>query len=225
MQLVRDDVSASVKEASTSLCFGPLLIAYDERVLRPRPWTIAQSTWAAGEAALLPDGPILELCAGAGHIGLLAAVCTGRALVAVDDNPVAAAFIRRNALAAGISGRVDVRCSPVHAALQPHECFSLVLADPPYITTADVRTFPEDPAHAIDGGGDGLDVARECLETAARHLIPGGVCLLQVRGPSQAAEIRRALRSTADGLASEATVVLDDDRAIALVRRIDENCG
>ena len=55
------------------MVFGHLPIAFDERVLRPRPWTVAQSRWAA---ELLHDRPapsaVLELCAGAGHIGLLA---------------------------------------------------------------------------------------------------------------------------------------------------------
>ncbi len=33
---------------------------------------------------------------------------------------------------------------------------------------------------AIDGGPDGLDVARLCLELIAGHLLPGGSALLQV---------------------------------------------
>ncbi|MGA8992804.1 MAG: methyltransferase, partial [Nocardioidaceae bacterium] len=64
--------------------FGGLAIAFDDRVLRPRPWTLAQSAWAAELAATVPAGPALELCSGAGHIGLAFAATSGRRLVMVD---------------------------------------------------------------------------------------------------------------------------------------------
>src|SRR4051794_36766883 len=60
--------------------FGPIMVRFDGRVLRPRPWTLAQSRWAAEAARTAPPGPILELCAGVGQIGLAAVVFTGRSL-------------------------------------------------------------------------------------------------------------------------------------------------
>ena len=50
-------------------------------------------------------------------------------------------------------------------------------------------TIPEDPVLAIDGGTDGLDVARACLDTAARALRPGGSLLLQLGNDAQAADL------------------------------------
>ena len=55
-----------------TMTFGDLEIAYDDRVLTPRPWTALQSEWAAELLESAPAGPVLELCAGAGQIGLLA---------------------------------------------------------------------------------------------------------------------------------------------------------
>ncbi|MET0999811.1 MAG: methyltransferase, partial [Marmoricola sp.] len=52
--------------------FAGIEIAYDHRVLKPRAWTTAQSLWAAALLPELPDGDVLELCSGAGHIGLRA---------------------------------------------------------------------------------------------------------------------------------------------------------
>jgi len=80
--------------------FDGLDTAYDDRVLEPRPWTVLQSAWAADLAAVVPDGPILELCSGAGHIGLAAAVRCGRDLVQIDANPVACLYAAANARAA-----------------------------------------------------------------------------------------------------------------------------
>ena len=62
------------------MAFGGLTIAYDDRVLRPREWTTAQSDWAAELMVTAPGGPVLELCSGAGHIGLLAVAASGRRL-------------------------------------------------------------------------------------------------------------------------------------------------
>ncbi len=69
--------------------FGSLSIQFDERVLRPRRWTTAQSAWASALLDGAPDGPVLELCAGVGHIGLLAMTGQSRPLVLVDSSQIA----------------------------------------------------------------------------------------------------------------------------------------
>ena len=46
------------------LSFQGLSISYDHHVLEPRPWTEAQSSWAAELLGDAPAGPVLELCAG-----------------------------------------------------------------------------------------------------------------------------------------------------------------
>jgi release factor glutamine methyltransferase len=166
--------------------FGPLEIAYDEHVLEPRPWTLGQAAWAADLLAAAEPGPLLELCTGAGQIGLAAAVLSGRDAVLVDASEHACAFAAHNAAAAGLADRVDVRHRPMDQALKAEERFALVLADPPYIASADTGTFPADPLTAIDGGDDGLDLARLCLHVARGHLLPGAAMLLQLRDADQA---------------------------------------
>jgi len=174
--------------------FGPLRIAYDDRVLEPRPWTFAQSRWAADLLAEAPPGPVLELCSGAGQIGLATALLSGRDVVLVDASEAACEISVRNAADAGLGGRVEVRHGPMDAALRDGERFALVLADPPYIPSADTDTFPEDPLSAIDGGGDGLDLARSCLSVAAAHLDDGRSVLLQLRDLTQAEQLAAELR-------------------------------
>ena len=171
------------------LTFGSLRIAFDDRVLRPREWTTAQSEWAAELLATAPDGPVLELCAGAGQIGLLAVVGSGRRLVCVDANEVACDFARANAAAAGVAERVEVRHARLQEALSPDELFPLVIADPPWVPREETGRFPEDPLIAIDGGPDGLDLARACLDVIDAHLTPGGSALLQVGTAAQAATL------------------------------------
>ncbi|MBC2932542.1 class I SAM-dependent methyltransferase [Nocardioides sp. zg-1228] len=173
------------------MTFGSLTIAFDDRVLRPREWTAAQSDWAAELAAAAPGGTVLELCAGAGHIGLLAVASSGRRLLCVDANPVACDYARANALAAGMADRVEVREGRLEEALEPGETFPLIIADPPWVPREQTSRYPEDPLTAIDGGDDGLDVARACLTVVDEHLAPGGSAVLQVGTRAQTDVLRQ----------------------------------
>lgn len=174
--------------------FGRLRIAFDDRVLRPRPWTTAQSRWAEELLEQAPPGPVLELCSGAGQIGLLAVVDGDRPLVCVDVDPVACEYIRRNADAAGLADRVEVREGSMVDALGADERFAVVIADPPWVRRAETDRFPEDPLLAIDGGEDGLDIAWACVDAARRHLLPGGSLVLQLGTAAQVETVRDRLQ-------------------------------
>lgn len=176
--------------APLQLTFGGLTIEYDDRVIEPRPWTTAQSHWAADLIRTSPPGPVLELCSGAGHIGLLSVTLRPRPLVQVDLDPVACAFAKANATAAKPAEEVRVVEGRMDAALDPAERFVGVIADPPWVPSADIQRFPEDPTVAIDGGPDGLDLARSCVEVAAGHLVEGGWLLLQMGTEEQVAELQ-----------------------------------
>lgn len=180
--------------------FGSLRIAFDDRVLRPRGWTTAQSSWAADLLDDLPAGVVLELCAGAGQIGLLAVSGSQRRLVCVDADPAACEFTRLNARTAGLVDRVEVRNAPLEDAVLPDETFPLIIADPPWVPRAGTTQYPEDPLLAIDGGDDGLDVARACAVVIDRHLAPGGTALMQLGAAAQAEALGRELTRDGTGL-------------------------
>ncbi len=186
------------------MTFGRLRIAFDGRVLRPRPWTEAQSSWAAEILRTAPAGVVLELCSGAGQIGLLAVADSDRRLVCVDLNPVACDYARRNAEAAGRADLVEVREGAIDEVLHDGERFALVVADPPWVRRAETGRYPEDPLLAIDGGVDGMDVAWTCVDAARRHLSPGGTLLLQLGTVDQVDSLRERLR--------------DDELAVSEVR-------
>jgi methylase of polypeptide subunit release factors len=155
-----------------------------------------QSQWAAELAATAPPGPILELCAGVGHIGLAAAALSGRELVQVEQDAAAARYANRNAQLAGHGDRISIRVAPMQLAVRPNERFPIIVADPPYLPTNEVPAWPEDPVSAIDGGADGLDLVRVCLRVAARHLDAGGHLLLQLGGAAQVAAVDAELPSS-----------------------------
>ena len=163
--------------------FEGLTIEYDDRVLEPRPWTAQQSRWAAELIGTAPPGPVLELCSGAGHIGLLAVTLAPR-LAGLRGR-------RRGRLRVPSPERRPAPGSgPTSAkgrwseALGPEERFAVIIADPPWVSTAHVARYPEDPVTAIDGGSDGLDLVRMCLDVIEGHLAPAGSALLQI-GPTR----------------------------------------
>lgn len=199
-----------------TLTFGPLVVTFDEGVLRPRPWTLLQACWAADLAPDLSPGPVLELCSGAGHIGQAAAALTGRPLVQVDADPHACALAVANAAANGLGASVEVRCGELDATVRAGERYPLVLADPPYLSRDEVEDWPEDPVHAIDGGHDGLDLLRRCLVVAGAHVEPGGVVLLQALGGDQLDQL--ATEIGAAGLELVEVRAADERRAVALLR-------
>jgi release factor glutamine methyltransferase len=197
--------------------FGPLRVGYDDSVLAPRPWTVLQSRHAAALVDGRPDGPLLELHCGAGHIGQAAAVWSRRPLVQVDDNPAACRWARRNADVNAVPA--EVRCSRIEGLTEPDGKFALVLADPPYVPSSETGRFADDPLHAIDGGDDGLDGVRLCLPVATRLTRPGGMVVLQVRGPAQAHTLGRVVADEDLGLDVVGMVAVSTDRALVLLTR------
>jgi methylase of polypeptide subunit release factors len=206
--------------------FGPLTILYDPQGLHPRDWTTMQSHWAADVLRELPDGDVLELCAGVGHIGLLALVEADdpdrgapRRLVQVDDDETVCRLAQHNAEVAGLGGRVDVRKGVAEDCLDPEERFALVIADPPWVPSDRVGDHPDDPPAAIDGGADGLEVVRALLPVIERHLVGSGAALLQVGGPDQVAAVGEILASTGSALtvAESRPAPGSEDGAVALL--------
>jgi len=202
-------------QTTERLDFGPIDVEYDATVIVPRPWTLAQSTWAAELSDVLPAGSLLELYCGAGHIGLAAARMSGRMLVQVDDDAHACEWARRNAARLAIDS--EVRCGSVESVLLDDEQFPLVVADPPYLRADQVASYPHDPVHAIDGGPDGLGEIRRCIEVAAAHLAPGGALLLQVRGARQRDDVAAHLTRSRHPLRLIAMQARSPERAVLLL--------
>jgi methylase of polypeptide subunit release factors len=78
----------------------------------------------------------------------------------------------------------------VDEAVAPEERYALVVADPPWVPTDATSALPDHPRSAIDGGPDGLELVRSCIDVIGRHLADGGAAVLQV-GPDQPSAVGR----------------------------------
>jgi release factor glutamine methyltransferase len=85
---------------------------------------------------------------------------------------------------------------PFPAATEGQPFFSLILANPPYIPSAEIEGLSPDvrtePRIALDGGPDGLSLIRRIIHEAPGHLENGGSLLLEA-DPRQMESIRALL--------------------------------
>jgi methylase of polypeptide subunit release factors len=152
---------------------------------------------------LVPEGcRVLEIGTGTGCIALsVASERPGTRVTATDLSPAAIALATRNRDALGLGRAVDiVECDLAEGVdSELMGTFSVLVSNPPYIPTAVLaeQVPPEvrdhEPALALDGGADGLDVFRRILELAPRALAPGGMlcCELYEGHLDQAADLVR----------------------------------
>ncbi|HEY0127333.1 MAG TPA: putative protein N(5)-glutamine methyltransferase, partial [Blastococcus sp.] len=134
-------------------------------------------------AALAPPRPVVvDLCCGSGAVAAALTAVLGEAEVhASDVDPAAVACARRNLPAA------SVHIGDLFAALPPglRGRVDVLVANVPYVPSDAVALMPpeardHEPRTALDGGGDGLDVARRVVAGARAWLAPGGSLLFEV---------------------------------------------
>jgi release factor glutamine methyltransferase len=156
--------------------FRHLELSVGDGVFVPRPETELLAGWGIERAR--SGDIVVDLCSGTGAIALSVAQEVKTAFVyAVERSPVALSYLRRNA--AGFPSARVVAGDVTDPDLLPelsHRA-AVVLCNPPYVpdgTPVPPEVADHDPAEAVFGGADGLDVIRPVIALAARLLKPGG---------------------------------------------------
>lgn len=165
---------------------GDVRFYVDERVIVPRSH-IAEvldqglDPWVPG-----PDSVTraLDLCTGCGCLAVLLAHAYPAARVdAVDLSAEALEVARRNVRDHGLEQRVRLLQSDLFAGLGA-ERYDVIVSNPPYVAGAAMQSLPveyrREPALALSGGEDGLEVVRRILQAAKQHLSRAGVLIVEV---------------------------------------------
>ncbi|MFE4951594.1 peptide chain release factor N(5)-glutamine methyltransferase [Leifsonia sp. NPDC056665] len=189
--------------------FRSLELAVGPGVFVPRPETEQVVQFAIDALRAVPSAePVgVDLGTGSGAIALAMATEVPHARVyAVEKSPEAFAWTRRNVESVGASNLQAVLGDLADALPQLDGTVDVVISNPPYVPDDAIPRDPEvrlfDPAAALYGGADGLDVVRVISGVARRLLRPGGTLVLE-HGELQGAQIRELL--TADGWRAAAT--------------------
>ena len=166
----------------------------DERVIIPRSYFLEiipeqLPRW-------LPPGKpvrhVVDVCTGSGCLAILLAHQFKAAKVdAIELSPGALAVAKFNVATHRLAQRVRLWHSDVFAAV-PRVKYDLILSNPPYVPTRELRRLPaefkNEPRMALDGGQDGLDIIRKLLWQARDRLQPHGIVVLEVGGLRAAME-------------------------------------
>ena len=196
-------------------------------VLIPRPETellveSALERWPAASDVRASDVRVADVCTGSGCVAVaLAHDRPGSTIVATDISPEALAIAARNAVRHQVAGRVEfLRTDLLEGATG---AFDLIVANPPYVPDVtrsslqqEVRTY--EPAVALFGGRDGLDLIVRLTAQAATRLAPGGLLLFEF-GDGQEEPIVEIIAGTSQLRLLEIKHDLQDIPRTAVVQR------
>ncbi len=160
----------------------------DERSIVPRSFIAELIVDGEGSGQLdawLSDQThrVLDLCTGNGSLAVIAALAYPEVTVdAADISEDALAIARINVDKHQLGARIRVLKSDLFAQLPG--VYDLIVCNPPYVNSQSMARLPEEyrhePALALAGGDDGMDLVRRIVAEAAAHLSPQGVLVLEI---------------------------------------------
>jgi len=179
--------------------FCGLVFEVNRDVLIPRPETELMADHLVGELQKRSGRPVcvLEIGTGSGCIAVsLAKQISDLSVHAVDISADALAVARRNAQRHHVDERIvfEQRDGLGFWDEIVGGRYDVIVANPPYIPTGDLKTLPPDvrrePVLALDGGPDGLEFYRHFFQEAPGVLRPEGLLVCEF-ADGQGEAIRR----------------------------------
>ncbi|NBB78803.1 MAG: peptide chain release factor N(5)-glutamine methyltransferase [Verrucomicrobia bacterium] len=192
--------------------FYGLTLKVDARALIPRHETEEVVDLIVERLTTAPKR-ILDLGTGSGALALALATNYPEAeVVATDQSADALALAKENSGALDLSERIRFLAGSWFEPLPPEANFDLIVANPPYLTEAEMETAePEvavhEPPTALVAGCDGLDDLRKILASAKDFLTPRGLLALET-GIAQHAILKETAAS--HGLSGESVQDLSE---------------
>lgn len=127
---------------------------------------------------------VLDLCTGSGCLAIVAAYLFPEAQIdAVDLSADALDVARRNIAEHGMEDRITLYQGDLYAPVMD-QTYDLILANPPYVDDDEMAVLPPEyraePAMALAGGADGLDLVQRILAGASARLNPEGGLLCEL---------------------------------------------
>jgi ribosomal protein L3 glutamine methyltransferase len=159
-----------------------------EQSIVPRSWIAELIVNGSLESWLPAAGKALDLCTGNGSLAiLLAMTCPDIHVSACDISLPALAVASRNLDRHGLNSQIELFEGDLWDALpEPHDDnrFDLIICNPPYVNANSMSTLPAEyhaePALALAGGDDGMDLVRKIIAGAPDYLSERGAILIEI---------------------------------------------
>ena len=160
----------------------------DERTIVPRSFIaelLADGEGAGTLDAWLSDEThsVLDLCTGNASLAVIAAMAYPEVtLDAADVSDAALEVARINVDKHGLGKRITLLRSDLLAAVRGP--YDLIICNPPYVNSQSMLALPPEyraePALALAGGDDGMDLVRTILREAPKHMTLDAVLVLEI---------------------------------------------
>ena len=159
-----------------------------EQSIVPRSWIAELIVNGSLETWLPADGNALDLCTGNGSLAILLALsCPDIHVTACDISMPALSVASRNLDRHGLSNQVELLSGDLWDALEePNDDnrFDLIVCNPPYVNSSSMNSLPAEyhaePALALAGGDDGMDLIRRIIAAAPDYLTDRGAILIEI---------------------------------------------
>lgn len=159
-----------------------------EQTIVPRSWIAELIANGSLEPWLPADGKVLDLCTGNGSLAILLALsCPDIRVSACDISLPALSVAARNVDRHSLNSQIELLDGDLWDALpEPNEdnLFDLIICNPPYVNANSMSTLPAEyhaePALALAGGEDGMDLIRRIITHAPDYLAERGALLLEI---------------------------------------------
>ena len=160
----------------------------NEQSIVPRSWIAELIVNGSLETWLPADGKALDLCTGNGSLAVLLALsCPDIHVTACDISMPALSVASRNLDRHGLSTQVELLSGDLWDALdEPNDDnrFDLIICNPPYVNSSSMNSLPAEyqaePALALAGGEDGMDLIRRIIAAAPDYLTDRGAILIEI---------------------------------------------
>jgi ribosomal protein L3 glutamine methyltransferase len=159
-----------------------------EQSIVPRSWIAELIVDGMLEPWLPADGKALDLCTGNGSLAILLSLsCPDIHVIACDISMPALALAARNVDRHNLSSQIELLHGDLWDALhEPNDdnLFDLIICNPPYVNANSMNALPAEyhaePALALAGGDDGMDLIRRIIAAAPDYLSERGALLLEI---------------------------------------------
>ncbi len=178
--------------------FMKLNFVVTKDVLIPQPDTEILVEEVINIAKTIDNPVILDLCTGSGAIAIsIAKYVSNVKIIATDISSKALEIAKQNAKFNGVSNNIEFIESDLFEKLK-NEKFDIIVSNPPYIPTQEIRKLPRDvqgePAIALDGGKDGLDFYRRIAKDGYKYLNRQGYLCLEI-GYNQREDVKKIINN------------------------------
>lgn len=166
-------------------------------VLIPQPDTEILVEEVIKIANTIENPTVLDLCTGSGAIAIaLAKNIPNVKIIATDISKEALEIAKQNAKYNGVLNNITFIESNLFDKLKGYEKFNIIVSNPPYIPSAEIKTLPKDvqqePRIALDGGKDGLDFYRKIYKNGFEYLQRQGYLCVEI-GYNQKESVKKII--------------------------------